>query len=78
MKRSVGTFLILPSTDVDLQGHVRSGVNFQTIKSFFEGDVASDGFSTPALRAKASALFERADQLANNWDSSKLIFPYLS
>ncbi|KAJ7233912.1 hypothetical protein C8J57DRAFT_1249569 [Mycena rebaudengoi] len=50
-------------------GHVRSGVNFQTIKSFFEGDVASDGFSTPALRAKASALFERADQLANNWDS---------
>ncbi|KAJ7213038.1 hypothetical protein GGX14DRAFT_619987 [Mycena pura] len=48
---------------------VASGVNFQTIKSFVEGDVASDGYSTQALRAKASALFERADTLCTGWDS---------
>ncbi|KAJ6507398.1 hypothetical protein C8R47DRAFT_92897 [Mycena vitilis] len=50
-------------------GAISSGVNFQTIKSFFEGDVADNGYSTPALRAKASAIFERADTLANSWDS---------
>ncbi|KAJ7502505.1 hypothetical protein B0H11DRAFT_640842 [Mycena galericulata] len=50
-------------------GRPSSGVNFQTIKSFFEGDVAANGYSTPALRAKASALFERADNLAASWDS---------
>ncbi|KAJ7141101.1 hypothetical protein C8R44DRAFT_866755 [Mycena epipterygia] len=51
-------------------GQISSGVNFQTIKSFFEGDVAVNGYSTPALRAKASALFERADTLSTSWDSS--------
>ncbi|KAJ6594581.1 hypothetical protein B0H19DRAFT_65665 [Mycena capillaripes] len=50
-------------------GAISSGVNFQTIKSFFEGDVADNGYSTPALRAKASALFETADSLATSWDS---------
>ncbi|KAJ6591343.1 hypothetical protein B0H10DRAFT_784324 [Mycena sp. CBHHK59/15] len=50
-------------------GQISSGVNFQTIKSFFEGDVAVNGFSTQALRAKASALFERADHLSTSWDS---------
>ncbi|KAJ7646575.1 hypothetical protein FB45DRAFT_177962 [Roridomyces roridus] len=50
-------------------GQPSSGVNFQTIKSFFEGDVAVDGYSTPALRAKASALFERADTLSTSWNS---------
>lgn len=50
-------------------GQISSGVNFQTIKSFFEGDVAPDGYSTPALRAKASALFERAYSLSTSWDS---------
>ncbi|KAJ7122035.1 hypothetical protein C8R43DRAFT_51465 [Mycena crocata] len=50
-------------------GQISSGVNFQTIKSFFEGDVAVTGYSTPALRAKASALFERADTLSTSWDS---------
>ncbi|KAJ7782518.1 hypothetical protein DFH07DRAFT_324892 [Mycena maculata] len=52
-------------------GQPSSGVNFQTIKSFFEGDVASDGYSTPALRAKASALFERADNLSTSWAPSE-------
>ncbi|KAJ7162230.1 hypothetical protein C8R46DRAFT_346459 [Mycena filopes] len=50
-------------------GALSSGVNFQTIKSFFEGDVTDNGYSTSALRAKAAALFERADSLSSSWDS---------
>ncbi|KAJ7049951.1 hypothetical protein C8F01DRAFT_1181078 [Mycena amicta] len=50
-------------------GALASGVNFQTIKSFIEGDVASSGYSTQAMRAKASALFERANTLSTGWDS---------
>ncbi|KAF7322228.1 Fungal-trans domain-containing protein [Mycena kentingensis (nom. inval.)] len=45
-----------------------AGVGFQTIKAFIEGDVASSGYSMQALRAKASALFERAVALAGSWD----------
>ncbi|KAJ7252117.1 hypothetical protein B0H12DRAFT_1233997 [Mycena haematopus] len=50
-------------------GAISSGVNFHTIKSLLEGDVVDNGYSTPALRAKASALFERADSLSTSWDS---------
>ncbi|KAJ7803484.1 hypothetical protein B0H14DRAFT_2887702 [Mycena olivaceomarginata] len=49
-------------------GAISSGVNFHTIKSLLEGDVVDNGYSTPALRAKASALFERADSLSTSWD----------
>ncbi|KAK6996989.1 fungal-trans domain-containing protein [Favolaschia claudopus] len=49
-------------------GVMSSGVNFHTIKSFLEGDVVDNGYSTPALRAKASALLERADSLSATWD----------
>ncbi|KAF7315953.1 Fungal-trans domain-containing protein [Mycena indigotica] len=50
-------------------GALVSGANFQTIKSFVEGDVASNGYSNQAMRAKASALFERASSLSISWDS---------
>ncbi|KAJ7587027.1 hypothetical protein C8J56DRAFT_90526 [Mycena floridula] len=50
-------------------GHINSG-SFQTISSFFEGDVSPEGFSTQALRAKASALFARAEQVSACWDPS--------
>jgi hypothetical protein len=63
-------------TDFPPQGQISSGVNFQTIKSFFEGDVAVNGYSTLALRAKASALFERADSLTAGWDSSTFLSFY--
>nr|GAT44451.1 predicted protein [Mycena chlorophos] len=50
-------------------GALAAGVNFQTIRSFIEGDVATNGYSTQALRAKASALFERASTVSASWDS---------
>jgi hypothetical protein len=47
--------------------------NFQTIQTFFEGQGSNlvGGFSTLALRVKASALIERANQLSMNWDHRK-------
>ncbi|KAJ7204686.1 hypothetical protein GGX14DRAFT_645881 [Mycena pura] len=48
---------------------MRLVINFRTIKSFIEGEMASDGYSTQALRAKASTLFVRADPLCGGWDS---------
>ncbi|CAK5265903.1 unnamed protein product [Mycena citricolor] len=48
---------------------LNNSVDFQTIKSFLEGDVSDDGYSMGALRSKASALFERAASLSVNWDS---------
>ncbi|KIM78836.1 hypothetical protein PILCRDRAFT_576092 [Piloderma croceum F 1598] len=51
-------------------GHMDEGRNFQTIQTFFEGQGSNlvGGFSTLALRVKASALIERANQLSMNWD----------
>jgi len=49
-------------------GHIDPGPPFQTIRAFFEGDVSPSGFSTQALRVKASALFARADQVSASWD----------
>lgn len=50
-------------------GGVDSSSGFQTVRTFLEGNsVASDGYSTMALRSKASALFQLADQLSSNWD----------
>ncbi|EGO00414.1 hypothetical protein SERLA73DRAFT_73137 [Serpula lacrymans var. lacrymans S7.3] len=45
-------------------------IHDQTIRSFFSGQVSNldGGFSTLALRVKASAIFERAHRLAANWD----------
>lgn len=47
--------------------------NFQTIQTFFEGQGSNlvGGFSTLALRVKASALFDKANQLSMNWDHRK-------
>lgn len=49
-------------------GHINAGSTFHTVRAFFEGDVSPTGFSSQALRSKASALFARADQLAASWD----------
>jgi hypothetical protein len=51
-------------------GHIDESRNFQTIQTFFEGQGSNlvGGFSTLALRVKASALLERANQLSMNWD----------
>ncbi|KAL0956921.1 hypothetical protein HGRIS_003025 [Hohenbuehelia grisea] len=48
-------------------GQLDTSAAFMTVKSFLGGEVAG-GFSLQALRAKASALFHRADQLATSWD----------
>lgn len=52
------------------QGHMDDSRNFQTIQTFFEGQGSNlvGGFSALALRVKASALLERANQLSMNWD----------
>ncbi|KAG1725281.1 uncharacterized protein EDB91DRAFT_96957 [Suillus paluster] len=44
--------------------------SFHTVRSFFERQVTNvrGGFSSVALRVKASALFERAHHLASTWD----------
>jgi len=51
-------------------GHIDHGHNFQTIRTFFKDQPTTVpvGFSTPALRVKASAIFERANQLSASWD----------
>lgn len=50
-------------------GGIDSSSSFQTVRTFLEGNsVASEGYSTLALRGKASALFQLADQLSANWD----------
>jgi hypothetical protein len=49
-------------------GHIELDPPFQTIRAFFEDDVSPGGFSTQALRVKASALFSRADQISTAWD----------
>ncbi|KIK69431.1 hypothetical protein GYMLUDRAFT_237225 [Collybiopsis luxurians FD-317 M1] len=47
-------------------GSVSIGNTFSTVKNFLQGDV-SGGFSMHTLRAKASAIFSYADQLAAKW-----------
>lgn len=49
-------------------GHFNPPAAFQTIRGFFAGEVAPNGFSNQALRSKASALLSRAEQLASGWD----------
>lgn len=58
---------------MDPQGRIDDSRNFQTIQTFFEGQGSNlvGGFSTLALRVKASALLERANQLSMNWDHRK-------
>jgi len=51
-------------------GHVDTTQSLPTIRSFLSGSVSPTGFSVPALRAKASALFASADYLASKWTSS--------
>ena len=53
--------------------------NFQTIQTFFEGQGSNlvGGFSTLALRVKASALLDRANQLSVNWDHRKPALDHL-
>lgn len=47
-------------------GNVAVGSTFSTVKSFLQGDIGG-GFSIHTLRAKASAIFSRADQLSASW-----------
>jgi hypothetical protein len=54
-------------------GSIDESSGYQTIRSFLEGTMAG-GFSTHALRAKASALFQLADQFSTGWDSRTLFF----
>jgi hypothetical protein len=54
-------------------GNHSVGNTFSTVKNFLQGDV-SGGFSLQALRAKASAIFSRADQLAAKWRYSMFLF----
>ena len=55
------------------QGQLGDGQHFQTIRAFLDGQDSnvSSGFSTLALRVKASALFERADRLSACLDPRK-------
>ena len=50
-------------------GHLNVEPPSQTIRAFFRGDVSTNEFSSQAIRAKASALFSRADELSITWDS---------
>ncbi|KAG6831577.1 hypothetical protein H0H87_004796 [Tephrocybe sp. NHM501043] len=51
-----------------LKGHINVVPPFQTIRSFLDGEVSPSGFSTQAMRVKASALFAQADQLSTAMD----------
>ncbi|KAG9220372.1 hypothetical protein CCMSSC00406_0006637 [Pleurotus cornucopiae] len=48
-------------------GQMHQGNSYLTVRSFLNGDV-SGGYSTQAARAKATALFYRADEVVSNWD----------
>lgn len=48
-------------------GHADVSSGFQTVHAFLQNNSAA-GFSVQALRAKASAVFYRADQLSRGWD----------
>jgi len=51
-------------------GRIHHDHHFQTIRMFFRDQPSTVpvGFSTLALRAKASAIFDRANQLSTSWD----------
>ncbi|KAH0588841.1 hypothetical protein H2248_004636 [Termitomyces sp. 'cryptogamus'] len=49
-------------------GHINVVPPFQTIRGFMGGEVSPSGFSTQAMRVKASALFAQADQLSSAWE----------
>ncbi|KAL1746447.1 hypothetical protein HDZ31DRAFT_34192 [Schizophyllum fasciatum] len=48
-------------------GHADISAGFQTVQSFLQNS-STGGFSVQALRAKASAMFHRADQISRSWD----------
>jgi len=56
------------------QGFVDTNVTVPTIGAFLSGAVDATGFSNPALRAKASALFYHAEQLSMSWGSGISLF----
>ncbi|KAG6920237.1 hypothetical protein DXG01_005006 [Tephrocybe rancida] len=49
-------------------GHINVVLPFQTIRGFMDGEVSPSGFSTQAMRVKASALFAQADRLSTALD----------
>lgn len=63
----VASLLILLLTICCFQGQMHQGNSYLTVRSFLNGDV-SGGYSTQAARAKATALFYRADEVVSNWD----------
>uniref|UniRef100_D8QBP2 Zn(2)-C6 fungal-type domain-containing protein n=1 Tax=Schizophyllum commune (strain H4-8 / FGSC 9210) TaxID=578458 RepID=D8QBP2_SCHCM len=48
-------------------GHANISTGFQTVQTFLQNS-STGGFSVQALRAKASAMFHRADQISRSWD----------
>jgi hypothetical protein len=63
---------ILPTSMILSQGQLDRSNHGYTIRAFLEGQSAvNSGFSTAALRVKASALFECADRLSTSWDFRK-------
>ncbi|KAG6813286.1 hypothetical protein H0H92_012441 [Tricholoma furcatifolium] len=58
-------------------GHINVAPPFQTIRSFMDGEVSASGFSPQAMRAKASALFAKADQLSSAWNPTDKETPAL-
>ncbi|KAF8893424.1 hypothetical protein BD779DRAFT_1436091 [Infundibulicybe gibba] len=49
-------------------GHIDTTATHQTVRAFLAGEVVPGSFSVLALRAKASALYARADHLSTCWD----------
>lgn len=47
-------------------------ISFQTVRAFFSGDIVPSGFSPLAIRAKASAIFQRSYHISLSWDPRRL------
>lgn len=58
-------------------GNVQDEASSETVKCFIRGDASANGYSTQALRAKASALFSRADELSNCYETCSQPLPAL-
>ncbi|KAF9258851.1 hypothetical protein L218DRAFT_709006 [Marasmius fiardii PR-910] len=56
-----------PEDIIEYESGAATPVSFQTVQNFLQGDL-SGGFSLQALRAKASALYSHADQMALRWN----------
>ncbi|TFK74266.1 hypothetical protein BDN72DRAFT_789479 [Pluteus cervinus] len=55
-----------PLSEYDLDS-IQEAVGFRTVGPFLDGEMLSVSFTIQTLRAKATALFARADHLASSW-----------